>query len=184
MTKIKIIFTVLIMTLTVSLTNAQNKPPPSPANDFVENDAPQRTDNLAEQLGLSQEQRIQIREMRQQLRPQLQQAQRRFNQTKEELDVLIYSDSLDETTLQTKLRSVVEAQAEITRIRAMSELAVRKVLTPEQLVMFRNLRQRFKQQQRDRQIQRQRRQRIQRMNQNRRDRNPSDRPIQNRQRQL
>jgi Spy/CpxP family protein refolding chaperone len=138
---------------------------------------------LAEALGLSADQIQQIRLLNQKRRPEMQNAQLRFQLVKEELDEYVYSDSINETTLQTKLRAVVEAQAEITKIRLMSEMAVRNVLTPAQLVKFRDLRDGIKQQRRLNNQKRQQRQNRRLRNQNQRDRLPQDRPVPPRNRQ-
>lgn len=175
MKKIKYIFTFLIILLATSFVSAQVDPP---ANDFVEKDNPQnRDERIAEALGLSQEQIQQIRQINQQGRFQMREAQQRFRQVRAELDEYIYTDTINETTLQTKLRAVVEAQAEVIKVRAMTELAVRNVLTPEQLVKFRNLRNRIRQQRRNNMQQRQQQLQNRRMiNPNQRDRIPQDRP--------
>lgn len=167
MKKKNLIFTILIIMLAVSFVAAQNGPPP---NDFINNqtDRPKRGDILARELRLTDEQKMQIRQINRQKRPQMRAAQQRFRQVKDELDMLIYADELDEVSLQNKVREVATAQAEIIKIRAMSEVAVRNVLSPEQLVKFRELRQRFKQQQKRRKMMRERRQRRRQMNQNRR----------------
>ncbi len=167
MNKIKLIFTILIIALATSLAVGQD--------EFTKTDAPRnRTDKIKEILGLTPEQVMRIRKSNRQSRLKMRNAQTRFREAKDELDNLIYSDSIDEETLQVKLREVVQAQGEITRIRARSELAVRSVLTPEQLVKFRELRKRRKQNLKRRQKQRQRRQR--QRNLNRKQRN---RPVQN-----
>ena len=59
------------------------------------------------------------------------------------LDQAIYADAVNESEIQNRLKELQAAQAEIARIRAMSELEVRKILTPEQLVKFRDLRRLF-----------------------------------------
>lgn len=144
MKTIKLIFTFILITLAVSIINAQDGPPP---NDFIDrNDPPQNEIRLVTTLGLNNEQIKQIRLINQQRRPQMQKALKNLRIAKDELDEVIYSDMVDETTIQTKLRAVVVAQGEITKIRTMSEFAVRSVLTPEQLVKFRELRNRIKEQ--------------------------------------
>ncbi len=182
MKKINLIFTILILLFAISFVVAQDRPPP---NDFdnqdVENDRPpDRGDILAKELGLTKEQQLQIRNINKERRPMLQQAQRRFNQAKTELDDLIYSDTLDETSLKNKIREVSEAQGEIAKIRAMSEVAVRNVLTPDQLVKFRDIRTKFKEQQQQRQINR--RQQENRRQMNRNNQNNRQRPLPNRNR--
>jgi len=55
----------------------------------------------------------------------------------------IYGDTVDDSVVKERLREFQAAQAELARIKFTNELAVRKVLTPEQLVKFRELRRRF-----------------------------------------
>jgi Spy/CpxP family protein refolding chaperone len=59
------------------------------------------------------------------------------------LDAAIYADSVDEEVFEARLKDQQLAQAEVARLRFTSELAVRKILTPDQLTRFRDLRQRF-----------------------------------------
>lgn len=73
----------------------------------------------------------------------MQEAQQRFRQANRALDAAIYADSPNETDVQARMKEVQLAQAEIIKIRTTSELAIRKVLTPEQLVKFRELRENF-----------------------------------------
>jgi hypothetical protein len=73
--------------------------------------------------------------------PQAQQLNRQLNQARRALDEAIYSDNVDEALIEQRARDVAEAQAALVRFRAQTELRVRRILTPEQLQTFRNLRQ-------------------------------------------
>jgi Spy/CpxP family protein refolding chaperone len=55
----------------------------------------------------------------------------------------IYADTVSDADFQTSLTEFRAAQSEMARLRFESELAVRKILTPEQLVRFRELRRKF-----------------------------------------
>ncbi|MEZ5425593.1 MAG: periplasmic heavy metal sensor [Pyrinomonadaceae bacterium] len=118
-----------------------------PENDFVEGPPPAdqavRRGDLIRQLGLTQDQVRQLRQLNARRRPLTQEAQRRLRIANFNLDQAIYADGLDEATIQQRLREFQEAQAEVAKIKANNELEVRKILTPEQLVKFRELRQRF-----------------------------------------
>jgi len=70
-------------------------------------------------------------------------AQRRMREANRELDMAIYADTVSESLVNTKLKAFQDAQAEITRLRFGNELAIRKILTQEQLVRFREMRRRF-----------------------------------------
>ena len=102
-----------------------------------------RRPNLLQELNLSREQIQQIRRINQARKPLMQEAQMRFRQANRALDEAIYSDSPNEADIQARMKDVQLAQAEVIKIRTQSEYAIRKVLTPEQLVKFRELRERF-----------------------------------------
>jgi Spy/CpxP family protein refolding chaperone len=101
--------------------------------------------NFLRGLGLSNEQIQQIRQINIDRRPLMEEAQTQFREANKLLDAAIYADQVNENDVEMRLKDVQKAQAEISRIRFMTELALRRVLTPEQLVRFRELRQRFEQ---------------------------------------
>jgi Spy/CpxP family protein refolding chaperone len=129
---------------------AQDGPPPPNGNAFSdegpERDGPNRQRILKRVLGLNNEQMLAIRNINAEMRPKMHFAIQKVGEARGELDRAIYSDELDEAMLRERVRALVEAEGEVTRLRTMSEVAVRKVLTPEQLVKFRQLRQRFERQ--------------------------------------
>lgn len=98
---------------------------------------------LLRELGLSQEQFQQIRRMNQERKPIMDAAHRRLNEANRALDQAIYADTLNEQDIEAKMKEVQAAQSEMVRLRFMNELQVRKILTPEQLVKFRDLREKF-----------------------------------------
>lgn len=104
--------------------------------------APRRSDpaNLLLQLNLSPEQRAQLVEIRRQSASEGQALVRRLNQARRTLDAAIYADNVDEAVVEDNVREVAAAQSAVVRMRALTELRVRRVLTPEQLEMFRQLR--------------------------------------------
>jgi P pilus assembly/Cpx signaling pathway, periplasmic inhibitor/zinc-resistance associated protein len=99
-----------------------------------------RRPNLMQFLGLSGEQIQEIRRIRQNSRPLVQQAQRRLFETRKALDEAIYADNPNETEIQERLKAVQQAQSEVLAIQAQTEYEIRKILTPEQLEKFRVLR--------------------------------------------
>lgn len=101
--------------------------------------------NALRQLGLSPEQIQQIRRLNMERKPLMEEAQKRFREANRSLDEAIYADEVNEGDVQARLKEVHLAQAEVSKIRFMNELAVRRILTPEQLVHFRELRRRFEQ---------------------------------------
>jgi Spy/CpxP family protein refolding chaperone len=104
--------------------------------------------NLLSRLNLSPAQLAQLREIRVQSEQQLRPLTRRLNVARRALDEAIYSDEVNETLVEERAREVSAAQAALVRLRAQTELRVRRVLSAEQLQSFRNLRQRARMRQR------------------------------------
>lgn len=102
-------------------------------------DQPKRPGLLA-RLDLSREQIQQIRQINRQNRQPMREAGIRLREANRSLDAAIYADTADEAEIQTRLKEFNEARAEVIRLRTNIEFSVRKVLTPEQLVKFRELR--------------------------------------------
>ncbi|CAN5333827.1 hypothetical protein BH20ACI2_BH20ACI2_17030 [soil metagenome] len=99
--------------------------------------------NILRQLDLNREQMQQIRQFNVRRQPLMEAAQRRFREANRRLDEAIYADQLVEGEVQDRIKDVQLSQAELIRLRSMSELSIRKILTPDQLNKFRRLRQRF-----------------------------------------
>ncbi len=97
--------------------------------------------NLLLRLNLTPEQRAQLREIRRGSVPQERAFQRRLNAARRALDEAIYADEVSEALVEERARELSQAQAALVRLRAQTELRVRRVLTTEQLQSFRDLRQ-------------------------------------------
>lgn len=97
--------------------------------------------NWVTALGLTPDQVARIRTIRQQNRVEWQTARQRLNQSQRALDDAIYSDDASEALVEQRTREVAEAQAAEVRLRARTELGIRRVLTPQQLGEFRRIRQ-------------------------------------------
>ncbi|HEX8735311.1 MAG TPA: Spy/CpxP family protein refolding chaperone [Pyrinomonadaceae bacterium] len=135
-----LIITLFVFGFAVGAAKAQDEmPPEDPRPPMGQKPRP----NLLQELNLSREQIQQIRRINQARRPLMQEAQMRFRQANRALDEAIYADSPNEADIQARMKDVQLAQAEVIKIRTQSEYAIRKVLTPEQLVKFRELRERF-----------------------------------------
>ena len=104
---------------------------------------PEARPNLMQQLGLSPDQLRQIREINQQRKPEIDAAQSRVRAANQALDAAIYSDNPDENDVKARLNELQQAQAEVARIRFTNEFAIRRILTPEQLGHFRELRRQY-----------------------------------------
>ena len=95
------------------------------------------------EIGLTPDQIREIRRLNMDRKPQMEAAQTRLRESNRLLDEAIYADQVNEADVQAKLKEAQAAQAEVFRIRSMNEFAIRRILTPDQLVHFRELRQRF-----------------------------------------
>lgn len=127
----------------------QDGPPPG-----GDNRPDDRRPNLLAELGLAPEQVQQIRRMNQERRPKMIEARQRMGDAQRNLDMAIYGDSvISDAEFQARLKEFQTAEAELARLRFENELAVRKVLTPEQLVRFREIRRRFAEAARDNRLQ-------------------------------
>ena len=96
--------------------------------------------NLMQRLSLSREQRLRLRELRRQSEPEVRELARRLRRARLALDEAIYADTTDEALVEQRSRELSAAQSALTLLRAANELKVRRVLTPEQLQLFRSLR--------------------------------------------
>ena len=137
---LSLVFAGLLIFVSLTTIKAQDETPPDAPNQNADNSP--RT-NLIEQLGLTQDQIKQVRQVNQERKPQLREAQERLREANRNLDKAIYADTADEAEIQTRLKEVQSAHSEIVKIRSQTELAVRKILTPAQLAKFRDVRQQF-----------------------------------------
>ncbi|MGI9107148.1 MAG: Spy/CpxP family protein refolding chaperone [Pyrinomonadaceae bacterium] len=99
-------------------------------------------------LNLTPEQRTQIKAIRRETEPDIRLSGMRLRQARRALDEAIYSDNPDENVVVERAREVGAAQATAVRLRALTELKIRRVLTPEQLSIFRELQKRARTRQR------------------------------------
>jgi len=102
---------------------------------------PAREINLMQRLNLTREQRQRLREIRQQSEPELRDLARRVRLARRALDEAVYADAADEALVEQRSRELAVLQNLLTHTRAVTEMKVRRVLTDEQLRLFRHLRQ-------------------------------------------
>jgi Spy/CpxP family protein refolding chaperone len=107
-------------------------------------------DPIAE-LNLSPEQREQIRAIRQQLQAERLVVNQRLRETNEALEEALDADNPVESVIEERLRDVAAAQSAAMRIRLLSEVRIRRVLTADQLATLKALRQRARLIRRERQ---------------------------------
>lgn len=134
---LSLIFTLLLTALAFSNAAAQE------ADETKPNQAA-RPFRIMQELGLTQEQIQQIRRINQARKPVMQAAQIRWREANANLDAAIYADEVSEEQIKELTISAQKAQAELLKERTITEYLIRKVLTPEQLVKFRELRERVK----------------------------------------
>lgn len=134
-----LILLVTVAFCTVSLAQETDEQPANTVNQ------PDFRATALRQLGLTREQLQRIRRLNQERKPRVDAAQMRFRRANRALDEAIYSDTATDTEIEERLKEFQLAQADLAKLRFMGELGVRRVLTPEQLTRFRNLRQRFEQ---------------------------------------
>ncbi|HVF27588.1 MAG TPA: Spy/CpxP family protein refolding chaperone [Pyrinomonadaceae bacterium] len=103
---------------------------------------------MLSRLNLSPEQRAQIVGIRRQSEGEGRVLVQRLRRARRALDASIYADNVDDKSVEESARQVAAAQTEIIRLRAVTELRLRRVLTPEQLGLLRDWRQRARLRQR------------------------------------
>ncbi|MFN2493502.1 MAG: Spy/CpxP family protein refolding chaperone [Pyrinomonadaceae bacterium] len=102
------------------------------------------------QLNLTPEQREKIRSIREQTKAERTAVNERLRETHRALDQALDADSPDEGLVEQRMRDVTAAQAASMRIRILTEVRIRRVLTPVQVAILRTLRQQTGQYGRDR----------------------------------
>jgi Spy/CpxP family protein refolding chaperone len=136
-------FTIAILLFGSSYAFGQDTPPPDAPKPQADAGRREGRANLWQTLGLSPEQIQQIRSINQERRPRIETAVRAVREANRHLDEAIYADTVDEAEVNARLRDLQTAQAQLAQLRLASELAIRQVLTPEQIARFRELRQQF-----------------------------------------
>ncbi len=135
-----LIFTLLLTFLAFSNAGAQ-EPDENPQNPRQV----ARPFKIMLELGLTREQIRQISRINQTRRPIMKDAQQRWQSARRNLDEAIYAEDSSEEQIRELTKEAVAAQAELLKERTLTEYLIRKVLTPDQLVKFRELRERLMQ---------------------------------------
>ena len=112
--------------------------------------APSAVADPIRDLNLSPEQRERIRSIREEMRDERAAINQRLRETNLALEELLDSDNPDNALVERRLRDVAEAQAASMRMRVLTEIRVKRVLTPEQLSTLRILRQNARETRRER----------------------------------
>jgi Spy/CpxP family protein refolding chaperone len=126
--------------------SAQESGPAAPGE--AEQNPVNQGGDLIKALGLTPEQVAKIRMVREQNKEERRLAGERLRGAQRALDDAIYSDNASEAIIEERARELAAAQAATIRLRALTELNIRRVLTPEQLSTLRTLRMQQAQQRR------------------------------------
>ena len=92
------------------------------------------------QLNLTPEQRQKIRAIRQQTQAERATIKQRLQESNVALQQALDADNPDEALVEQRLRDAAAAQAASIRMRVLTEVRIRRVLTPDQLATLRSLR--------------------------------------------
>ena len=133
-------------------------------------------DDPIRQLNLTPEQREQIRSIREHNKDERAAIGERLRESNRALEEALNSENPDETVVDQRIQDVVAAQSAAMRMRILTEIRIRRVLTPEQRTILHTLQKQAKDQRRERlmdnaeerQRLRQERRAVQNQNQNQR----------------
>jgi Spy/CpxP family protein refolding chaperone len=103
--------------------------------------APQADGDPIRQLNLTPEQVGQIRVIREQNKDERFRVNQRLRQAQRAMDDAINGDNPSEGLIEQRARELAEAQTAVTRMRAITQVRIRRVLTPDQLAKLRILQQ-------------------------------------------
>jgi len=103
-----------------------------------------------QQLNLAPEQREQIRSIRENNKAERAAINEQLREANRALDEALNADNPDETLVEQRLRNVATAQAASMRMRVLTEIRVRRVLTAEQRNILRSLQQEARESRRER----------------------------------
>ena len=145
-TIMKLAFGLMLILGTVTVFGQEEKPQPTPGPEM---NRPNQQVRMLRELGLTPEQIQQIRRINSERRQVTADAQLKLRDANRALDDAIYSENVSEEEVKLKMKDVQLAQAEMIRVKTLTEYLIRKVLTPEQLEKFRALRERMMNRQRD-----------------------------------
>ena len=154
-TKAPYIGLVAVLVLAASFsTRAQTaSPSPSPLPPTQTNAPaqPPQAENLATQLGFTPQQFQQWREINREFGPQQRAAEFKLRQTRQALNEAMESASPNEEVIKQRAKEVADAQSAVTQLQALRQARVLQMLTPEQRVKLKEIRERAQTLRRDEQ---------------------------------
>lgn len=142
-TSLSAVLASLLLFICAATAPAQN--PPEGSQPPAQEQPPRPRDEpgpaaLVRALNLSPEQRAEIARIRREVAPQTRAANVRVRRARFALEEAIYAPSADEALIEQRAAEVAAAEGARVRLRAQTELRIRRLLTPDQLNTFRELR--------------------------------------------
>ncbi len=110
----------------------------------------QQPGDLIRQLNLTPEQREQIRSIREDKQAERSAINQKLRESNRALQEALDTDNPDEAVIEQRLRDVAAAQASAMRLRILTELRIRRVLTADQRSILKSLQQQARELQRER----------------------------------
>jgi Spy/CpxP family protein refolding chaperone len=144
--QILVLVTALLVLLGAPTVRAQQQQPQMPD---MQQQAP--ADAIL-QLNLSAEQREKIRTIREQTKSERADINERLREANQALETALDADNPDEAVVEQSVRAVGATQAAAMRMRILTEVKIRRVLTLEQLGILRTLRQQARDTRRNRML--------------------------------
>lgn len=129
-----------ILLATLGLVLAFSIPADVRAQEPEQQPAEAPADDPLRPLNLSPDQQQKLRAINVQNREERARANRRLKQAQLALEETLDSDHPDESLVEQRIRELADAQGAHIRMRVMTELRIRSVLTPDQLRIWRELR--------------------------------------------
>jgi Spy/CpxP family protein refolding chaperone len=135
-----IIVAAMLVTLSISI-QAQGTQQQQNAGDATVTQTQTQADQMLGPLNLTQDQIQKIRSINAELREERQAAGMRLRLAQRALTEAIQSPTPDETLISQRSKEVADAQANTIRLRSLTEARILQVLSPEQRMKLRELRQ-------------------------------------------
>ena len=130
-----------VLSSTRAQTTPQNQTPqPTPQSNVAAQ--PPQADNLATQLGFTPQQFQQWREINREFGPQQKAAEFKLRQARLSLNEAMESATPNEEVIKQRAKDVADAQSAVTQLQALRQARVLQMLTPEQRVKLKAIRQR------------------------------------------
>jgi len=136
-------FFLVICALVLFATTAPSQPIQQPAQQPAPGPEAMRPGDgdPIRQLNLTPEQREQIRAIREHNQNERAVTAQKLREANRALEQALNAENPDEAIVEQRLKDVAEAQASQTRMRVLTEIRIRRVLTAEQRVLLRSLQQ-------------------------------------------